>query len=171
VPFEVAAPDVDESVRTGELPALYVERLARAKALALAAGDAVVVAADTSVVVDEEILGKPGDDLALREAMLRRLQGRAHRVLTGVAVAAHGALRSTVVTSEVELRPLGDAEIAWYAATGEGRDKAGGYAIQGRASLFIRAVRGSTTNVIGLPLVETLELLQASGWTPPWAPT
>jgi len=169
VPFEVAAADLDEAVRPRERPEAYVERLARAKAEALAAGEVHVLAADTSVVIDEEILGKPGPDAEANAAMLRRLQGRTHRVLTGVAVAHRGTTRARVVSSEVEFRPLEEAELAWYAATGEGSDKAGGYAIQGRASLFIRAVRGSSSNVIGLPMAETVELLREAGFPLPWS--
>jgi septum formation protein len=170
LPFEVAAPDLDEAVHAGEAPQAYVERLARAKAQALAREGVFVLAADTSVVVDGEILGKPGADAGLGAAMLRRLQGREHQVLSGVAVASGGSVLARVVASRVELRPLGEAEIAWYVATGEGRDKAGGYAVQGRASLFIRAVQGSTTNVIGLPLLEAVELLGEAGFELPWAP-
>ncbi len=170
VPFEVAAAGLDESVLPGEPPAAYVERLARAKAEALAGGEAHVLAADTSVVVDQEILGKPGDDLAAGAAMLRRLQGRTHQVLTGVAVAHRGTTWARVVATEVFFRPLAEAEIAWYAASGEGRDKAGGYALQGRAGLFIRAVQGSSSNVVGLPLAETVELLAEAGFPLPWGP-
>ncbi len=168
--FEVAAPAVDAAVRPGEDPAAYVERLARAKAAAVPAPGAHVLAADTSVVVDRDILGKPGDDPALGAAMLRRLQGRTHRVLTGVAVAHRERAWARVVVTEVDFRPLTEAEIAWYARGGEGRDKAGGYAIQGQASLFITAVRGSSTNVIGLPMAEAVALLAESGFPLPWSP-
>jgi septum formation protein len=145
-----------------------VERLARAKAAAVDPAEAHVLAADTSVVVDQDILGKPGDDPELASAMLRRLQGRSHQVLTGVAVAHRGTTLARVVATEVEVRRLEEREIAWYVASGEGRDKAGGYALQGRASLFIPVVRGSTTNVIGLPLAETAELLRQAGFPLPW---
>ena len=170
VPFEVAAADLDEAVHPGEAPAAYVERLARAKAAALAGGEAHVLAADTSVVVDEEILGKPGSDPAAGAAMLRRLQGRTHQVLSGVAVAHRGRTLARVVATAVTFRPLEEAELAWYVATGEGQDKAGGYALQGRAGLFIREVRGSSSNVIGLPLAETVELLREAGFSLPWGP-
>jgi septum formation protein len=168
LPFEVAAPDLDEAVQPGEPAEAYVERLARAKAQALAREGMFVLAADTSVVVDGEILGKPGGDAEVGAAMLRRLQGRTHQVLSGVAVAFGGSVLARVVASRVEFRALGEEEIAWYVGTGEGRDKAGGYAVQGRASLFIRSVQGSTTNVIGLPLLEAVALLGEAGFVLPW---
>lgn len=180
VSFDVQAADVDESVRSGELPHVYVERLAREKAQVIAARSpgAFVLAADTSVVVDEEILGKPGasDDEGAR--MLRRLSGRVHQVMTGVAcsLAPWGegqgeALRltSTVVTTDVRFKPLTDAEIAWYLSTREGHDKAGGYAVQGHAGAFITALAGSSTSVIGLPLAETAALLERAGYPLPWS--
>ena len=167
--FEVAPADLDETVLPGELPRSYVERLARAKAAATAMTHpgAVCLAADTSVVVDAEILGKPADEEEGR-SMLRRLSGRTHVVMTGVAVAGpHQA--SVVVETKVRFRALTEAEVAWYAATGEGRDKAGGYASQARAGAFIEAMEGSPTSVIGLPLVEAIALLQAAGVELPWA--
>jgi septum formation protein len=168
LPFEVTAADVDETVRPGEPPAAYVERLARTKAGAWPSAGTFVLAADTSVVVDDDILGKPGDDRALGAAMLRRLRGRTHRVLTGVAVAHGPKTWAQVVTTEVDFVALTEAQIAWYVASGEGRDKAGGYAVQGRAGLFIAAVRGSASNVIGLPLAETTALLREAGLRLPW---
>lgn len=162
--------DLDESVLPQEQPAAYVERLARAKAQAVAVrhpGD-VVLAADTSVVIDDTILGKPKDDAEGR-AMLERLSGRAHHVLTGVAVVGANGVRSQVVTTAVRFRTLRTAEIAWYVATGEGRDKAGGYASQARAGAFITALEGSSTSVIGLPLAESVALLEAAGLPLPWA--
>jgi septum formation protein len=168
--FDIEAADVDESVRPGERPAAYVERLAREKAGAVQARrpEAVVLAADTSVVVDDEILGKPGPDAALGAAMLRRLSGRTHQVMTGVAVAGAG-VRALVVTSDVVFRPLSEAEIAWYVSTGEGADKAGGYGSQARAGAFIREIRGSATSVIGLPLAEAVALLEQAGVPMPWS--
>jgi len=167
--FEVAPADLDESVHPGEAPRAYVERLARAKAAftTRAHPGAVCLAADTSVVVDTEILGKPGDDAEGR-AMLKRLSGREHLVMTGVAVAGPHA-ESLVVVTKVRFRTLSLAEIVWYVATGEGRDKAGGYASQARAGAFIEAIDGSVSSVIGLPLAESLALLARAGVELPWA--
>lgn len=171
LPFEVRAADIDETLAPEEHPSAYVERLAREKARALASSPGLfVLAADTSVVIDGAVLGKPGDDCQLGAAMLQRLSGRAHLVLTGVAVAHHETIRSIVVRTEVEMRPLQDEEIRWYVASGEGHDKAGGYAVQGRAGAFVTALRGSPTNVIGLPLAETAALLEAAGFPLAWSP-
>jgi septum formation protein len=159
--------DVDESVRPGEGAAAYVARVAEAKALAVAARAAgrPVLGADTAVVVDGELLGKPaGIDDAAR--MLRLLSGRSHQVLTGVClVGARGANpsgspgtpeglapRTEVAVTTVEFAPLTAAEIDWYAASGEPMDKAGGYAIQGLASRFVTRIDGSYSNVVGLPV-------------------
>jgi septum formation protein len=169
VTFEVAAANIDESLRGGEHARDYVERLAREKAHALATPEAFVLAADTSVVVDDVVLGKPGADKAAGAAMLRALSGRSHQVMTGVAV-THGArTRSIVVTTDVDFRALSPSEVQWYVDSGEGVDKAGGYAIQGRAGAFITSVRGSNTNVIGLPLAETALLLGEVGFALPWS--
>lgn len=169
--FDVEAADLDESVKAHERPAAYVERLAREKASAVRSRrpSMVVLAADTSVVVDDEILGKPGTDAGTGAAMLRRLSGRTHQVMTGVAVAGD-QVHSVVVTSDVVFRPLTESEISWYVETGEGSDKAGGYASQARAGAFIREIRGSSTSVIGLPLVEAVELLRGAGVPMPWSP-
>lgn len=164
VPFEVRPADLDETVHPAEGAHAYVERLARAKASARASEPGTVcLAADTSVVIDDEVLGKPGADAALGAQMLRRLSGRAHEVLTGIAVAGPKGLFARVVSSQVHFRALSEAEIAWYVSTGEGADKAGGYALQGRAGAFISSVVGSPSNVIGLPLTDTVELLRAAG--------
>ncbi len=169
--FEVRAADLDESQRPAEPPSGYVERLAREKAQALgSAAEVFVLAADTSVVIDGDVLGKPGDDPEKGAEMLRRLSGRTHQVLTGVAVAHQAQTRSVVVSTEVEMRRLSDGEIRWYVASGEGHDKAGGYAVQGRAGAFVTALRGSPTNVIGLPLAETAALLESAGFALPWSP-
>ena len=159
VPFEVKPADLDESLLPSEHATAYVERLARAKAR----GEGLILAADTSVVIDDEVLGKPGTDAKLGADMLRRLSGRAHEVMTGVAVSSPSGVRSKVVISQVHFRKLSESEIAWYVSTGEGADKAGGYALQGRAGAFITSVVGSPSNVIGLPLAETVELLRAAG--------
>ena len=167
VPFHIHSLPIDENVLPGEAPLAYVERLARAKAqVALASlgqdRQAVVLGADTSVVLDGRILGKPLD----REdclTTLRALSGRTHQVLTAVALASHERLTCRVVCSEVSFRTLSDAELAAYWASGEPRDKAGGYAIQGLAGIFVRQLQGSYSAVVGLPLCETAELLGEFG--------
>jgi septum formation protein len=128
-----------------------------------------VLAADTAVVLEGAVLGKPDDEADARR-MLRALSGRSHEVLTAVCVRRGDAERAAVVASAVVLAPLDDARIDWYLATGEPFDKAGAYAVQGLASAFVREVRGSVTNVIGLPLDETLALLAAAGVPLPWEP-
>ena len=140
------------------------ERLAREKAAAVAAaeGDALVVAADTLVVLDGDALGKPRDR-ADAEAMLRRLQGRRHQVVTGVAVAWGGGLLSGRETTTVVFAPMSDAEIRAYAATGEPDDKAGAYAVQGIGGLFVERVEGSPSNVVGLPVRLLARLLAGGG--------
>lgn len=122
-----------------------------------------MLAADTVVVLEEELLGKPRD-AADAAAMLRRLRGRSHLVSTGVALlTGGGGIVGTVVTTEVVVAPLSDSVIAAYVATGEPLDKAGAYGIQGRAAAFVARINGSWTNVVGLPLVETLDLLRDAG--------
>lgn len=169
VRFEVRPADVDESVRPGEAPEVLVLRLAREKATAVAArtetgDDCVVLGADTIVVVDGDVLGKP-ESPAHAVVLLRRIVGRAHRVLTGVAlVLGDGRLAGEAcVESAVRMRAAGDDEIARYVATGEPLDKAGAYAAQGEGRRFIEAIEGSETNVIGLPMDETLALLDRAG--------
>ncbi len=162
----VEAADIDETPRAAEAPEAYVRRLAREKAAAVAArqgGARFVLGADTSVILDGEIFGKPADD-ADAARMLARLSGRVHAVTTGYALAIPGGtvVDGCVITA-VSFRPLQDAEIRWYVATGEPRDKAGAYAIQGRAAHFVTGVDGSVSNVIGLPLAEVVELLRAHG--------
>jgi septum formation protein len=126
-----------------------------------------VLAADTSVVLGSEILGKPADAQdALR--MLRRLSGRSHRVLTGVAVGGR-ANADCVVDTEVHFRDASDEELSWYVRTGEPTDKAGAYAIQGAGGFLVRRIAGSYSNVVGLPLVETLALLAQAGYPLPWS--
>ncbi len=153
--------DIDETPLPGEPPEAYVLRLARAKAIAVAdaRGDAAtVLGADTTVVVDGEPLGKPRDpDEA--GAMLRRLSGRTHEVISAVVAVRGGRIASRMVTTRVTMRVLEDREIVAYCATGEPYDKAGGYAVQGLAAAFISHLDGSYTGVVGLPLFETLELL------------
>jgi septum formation protein len=168
VPHVVSAADIDEALLYGEPAADYVVRMARAKALAVRErGMALpVLAADTTVVVDERVCGKPADEAA-GLAMLERLSGRTHQVLTAVALAAHGTVNFRLSASEVRLRRLSRAECAAYWHTGEPQDKAGGYAVQGRAAVFIEHLSGSYSGVMGLPLFETAELLRAAG-VPYW---
>jgi septum formation protein len=163
VSFRVRASREDESLRPGEDGTAAVERLARAKALAVAAGEALpVLAADTEVLCDGHILGKPADERDAL-AMLRRLQGRAHEVVTGVCVVSGGVARSGVERSVVRFAPMSEAELAWYAATGEPLDKAGGYHVDGRGALFIETVEGSPSNVAGLPVRLVLRLVREAG--------
>ena len=167
VPFRVVGAAVDEAVWSGEVPAAYVARLAAAKAdlgweRNRDAIDGPVLAADTSVVLDAKILGKPADREEA-EAMLRQLSGRTHEVLTAVALRTVDGLRSRISRSEVTFRRIAAAEARAYWDTGEPCDKAGAYAIQGRAAVFIAELRGSYSGVMGLPLFETAELLSEAG--------
>jgi septum formation protein len=167
--FDVVVADVDESIRAGESPSTYVRRLAAEKSARVAADlarhagrplpDVVVLGADTSVVVDGAILGKPGDAGEGAE-MLRRLSGRTHEVLTGISLRQGAYEIGRVETTAVTFRALTDEDISWYVASGEGRDKAGGYAIQGLASRFIPGIAGSYANVVGLPVATVDELLR-----------
>ena len=164
VPHEVRPVDIDETPRPGEPPARYALRLAEAKARALRAtlprGDSTpVLAADTTVALGAEILGKPMDrpDAA---RILGRLSGRDHEVHTAVALLLHeGGASSRVSTSTVSFREITAEEIAWYWDTGEPADKAGAYAVQGHGEIFVRHLSGSFSGVMGLPLYETWELL------------
>ena len=155
--------DVDESIHRGELPDAYVRRVAEAKARAVAGRERerLVLAADTTVVIDDTMLGKPVDDDDAKR-MLYRLSGRTHEVLTAVAVARAGMFAPLVEVecTEVEFAPLTDFEIDWYVATGEPRDKAGAYAIQGYASRFVTRIDGSYSNVVGLPIALVYEMLK-----------
>lgn len=161
--FTVRAMDLDERVRLGERPDEYVRRLASAKSAAAhdpAAADAVTLGADTAVVVDGTILGKPVDDLDA-DAMLRLLSGREHEVLTGISLRTGERELVRVERTLVEFAPLDDRDIAWYVRSGEGRDKAGGYAIQGLASRFIPRIDGSYSNVVGLPVAVVAALVRS----------
>ena len=162
--------DVDETPQAGEPVERYVERLALTKAEAgcrrlqwRSLPHHPVLAADTTLELDGQIIGKPvdGPDAA---AILRRLSGRTHRVLTAVALSDGSRTRSRTNISEVHFRPLDDAEIRHYVATGEPLDKAGAYGIQGRAALFIEEIRGSYTGIMGLPLFETAQLIECFGY-------
>lgn len=158
--FVVDPVDVDESLRPGETPEAHVRRLAREKA---SAGSrlhpaAPVLGADTVVVLDGAILGKPRDDADARR-MLASLSGRVHHVFTGVAIARGGRVSDAVDVSSVTMAPWTDAEIADYVASGEPRDKAGAYAIQGWASRRVERLEGSWSGVVGLPIAVVHRLL------------
>lgn len=168
--FVVVVPAVDEDSVDGELPADMVLRLARAKGRAVAAGlddpetvEPVVVAADTAVVIDDRILGKPADvDEAVE--MLLTLAGRTHLVITGfVLLSGDEELAGGTVRSRVTMHPVDEAEARAYAATGEPSDKAGAYAAQGDGARFVAAIDGSRSNVVGLPLGTIVPLLEAAG--------
>jgi septum formation protein len=194
--FDVVVADVDESLRAGEAPSVYVRRLAAEKSAAaqartragtaiaasseaaespaharigsrfIGAGHApapIVLGADTTVVVDGEILGKPRDDDEVA-AMLRKLSGKRHNVLTGISLRQGAYEVGRVETTEVVFRELSAEDVGWYVASGEGRDKAGAYAIQGRAGRFIPRIDGSYSNVVGLPIAvaELMRSLLAS---------
>lgn len=167
--LEVRPTDADETVLPGEAPRDYVLRVAREKARA--SGGAVVLAADTAVVLGDEVLGKPADAGEARR-MLERLSGTRHEVLTGVCVrkasAALAVELDAVVATTVRFARLSPAEIAWYVGTGEPLDKAGAYAIQGAGGAFVLEVSGSVSNVVGLPLAETAALLRRAGFPLPW---
>jgi septum formation protein len=172
VDFEVRPADIDEIAHAGEAPPALAERLAREKALAVAtriAGGPArpVLGSDTIVVRGDRVLGKPRDAAHAVE-LLSLLMGRRHHVLTAIAVCWSDAqeIRSQVVTSEVEMRSATRQELEDYVAVGESLDKAGGYALQGEGRRFVVGVHGSSSNVIGLPLEETLALLEASGHRP-----
>jgi septum formation protein len=162
--FVVRSAQVDESLRQGEAPEVYVQRLARDKARASgAAKDELVLAADTVVVAGGACLGKPADatDAA---AMLRQLSGRTHEVLTGVAlILGDFELAVEVASTRVTFAPMSEAEIAWYVSTGEPDDKAGAYAVQGLASRFVTAIEGSYSNVVGLPVELVYRLVAQAG--------
>lgn len=167
VPCVTQIASIDETPLPDEPPAAYVERLARDKARAglLALGgrvDAVVLGADTAVVLDGRILGKPAD-LNESRAMLQALSGRSHQVLTAVALVGGGREAARVVSSDVSFRPISEAEIEAYWASGEPCDKAGSYGIQGLAAVFVSGLQGSYSAVVGLPLCETAELLGEFG--------
>jgi septum formation protein len=163
VAHTVRAVDVDETPQPGEVPAHYALRLAQEKARALwerlgATERQPVLAADTTVALGDEILGKPaGRDDAVR--MLGRLSGRDHEVHTAVALLHAGGADARLSSSTVSFRPLGAGEADWYWSTGEPADKAGAYAVQGHGAIFIRHLAGSYSGVMGLPLYETWELL------------
>lgn len=177
--FEVLPADIDESFRPGEWPAAHARRLAEEKALRVAAArpHAVVIGSDTVVVLDDEVLGKPADE-AEAVRMLMRLQGRAHRVESGIAVvgraplggppasapAVETVLRSGVEGVDVHFRPFDEETARRYVATGEPLDKAGAYGIQGRGATLVERIDGDFFAVVGLPIVRMLSLLREIGW-------
>ncbi|MDX1503080.1 MAG: nucleoside triphosphate pyrophosphatase [Thermoanaerobaculia bacterium] len=162
--FTVRPVDLDESVLPGEDPAEYVLRLAREKARARAGDGEVVLAADTTVVLDGRILGKP-EGAGEARRMLAELAGRWHEVLTGVALfePAGPRLVADLETTRVRIGELDPARIEWYVGTGEPLDKAGSYAVQGLGALFVEEIRGNYTNVVGLPLPLTARLFTRLG--------
>jgi nucleoside triphosphate pyrophosphatase len=162
--FDVRSTDVDERVLPGETPRDYVRRLAIEKSAAALQSsdlpDVLVVGADTTVVVGDEMLGKPAD-AADAERMLRQLSGRTHVVMTGVSVRSFSRQLDAVDETVVVFRALSDADVEWYVRSGDGAGKAGGYAIQGLASRFIPRIEGSYSNVVGLPVALVSELLDS----------
>lgn len=163
--FDIEPVDVDETKFPGEDPETYVDRIARAKASAVAGPGRLVVGADTAVVFESKVMGKPGHPEEAR-SMLSRLQGTTHEVFTGLAVASWDGgvqLRSVVDVTEVEMLPMTIDEIADYVNTGEPLDKAGAYALQGRAARFAKRVSGDPTTVVGLPAHLLARLVAAAG--------
>ncbi len=167
VPDAVIAPNVDETPLKGELPREHALRLARAKAAMAAKKEdaALILAADTVVACGRRILPKAESPAEVARC-LALLSGRRHQVLTALALAHGQKLRTRVVVTRVAFKVLSREDIAAYAAGGEGLGKAGGYAIQGRAECFVRRINGSYSNVVGLPLYETLGLLAGLGYRP-----
>ncbi|HEY5884284.1 MAG TPA: Maf family protein [Pyrinomonadaceae bacterium] len=164
--FETVPADIDETRRDNEIPSVYVKRLAIEKAEAVAArlSTGLILAADTTVVVDEYVLGQPVDDEDARR-MLKLLNGRWHEVLTGVALMRAGESNGAVSdyeTTRVKFSQMSDDEIDWYVSTGEPRGKAGAYGIQGRASILIEEIQGDYFNIVGLPLRLVYEMARGS---------
>ena len=171
VPFSHLSVSIDETPAASEPPDVYVQRVAREKALAgltrVMDASACVLGADTTVVLDGRILGKPADK-AQALAMLHALSGREHQVMTAVALASSSGCVTRLVTSRVRFRSIRSDEAEAYWASGEPQDKAGSYAIQGWGAIFVSALEGSYSGVVGLPLCETAQLLAAHGieyWT------
>ena len=160
--FTVRAADVDETIQPRESPHDYVLRLSREKALAVARDDELTLGADTTVVINGEIAGKPVDDEDARR-MLRALSGQWHEVLTGVTLTRADQVLSGVASTRVKFAEMSDAEVDWYVATGEPMDKAGAYAIQGHAALFVERIEGSYSNVVGLPVQMVYQLAGEMG--------
>jgi septum formation protein len=170
LPFSVLSSAVDESPYPGEAPAALVQRLANAKAdlvMARTVGPAIILAADTVVVLDDKILGKPGSIEDARH-MLQQLSGRTHSVLTGVTLLRlpDGERRQFIESTLVHFRPIAEEELSSYLTTEEPYDKAGAYAIQGQAGRYIPRIEGCYFNVVGLPLSRVLSELKTLGWSP-----
>jgi septum formation protein len=167
--FDVIPSDVPEVRDAGESPEEYVARLSRDKAAVIAAkhDDAWIIAADTTVLLGDELLEKPADDADARR-MLATIAGKTHIVYSGVTLqnAALGWRDTRVAESEVRMLPLDERDIAWYVSTGEPRDKAGAYAVQGIGAMFIDSIHGSYTNVVGLPLALLFQMLRRAGVDP-----
>jgi len=164
VPDGIDPADIDETPRKGELPRVYAVRMAREKALAVAGGDAYVLAGDTVVALGRRILPKAEDEATARQC-LELLSGRRHRVFSAVALRApDGTIREKLSETQLRFKPLHESEIAAYLAGGEWHGKAGGYAIQGAAEALISWMAGSHSGVIGLPLFETRALLKTAGF-------
>ena len=165
VPDDIRAPDIDEDPRPGELPRPYCARMAREKVAAVpATPDEVVLCADTTVALGRRILGKPAN-AGEAAAFLLKLSGRRHRVITAVAVKRGDRIWEREVETIVKVKALSDLEVNAYLASDEWRGKAGGYGIQGAFGAFIPWIQGSFTGVVGLPVAETAQLLQAAGVT------
>jgi len=169
IDFDVLPSDIDESILSDELPEAYVMRLAGSKAAVGLANmkkanlqQRPILAADTTVCVDGVILGKPGNDEDARD-MLKRLSGRWHEVHTALTLVSTAGIEAVLSTTRTELAPLSDEMIAAYIASGEPRDKAGAYGIQGLAGTFIKHIEGSYSGVMGLPVFETAQLLKTAG--------
>ncbi len=164
--FEIIASGIDEEFKEGELARGHVLRLAREKAGTVSREHphAWVLGADTEVVIDGDVLGKPDTPEEVR-VMLKRLSGRMHMVITGFSIVMEstGVNIANTVESQVFFKEMSPDEIEWYIKTGEPYDKAGGYAVQGKGALFVREIRGSHTNVIGLPLCEVVSALESLG--------
>ena len=167
--FEIAPADIDERLLDGETPAVHVRRLARDKAAHVARDHpgAIVLGADTVVVIDAVMLGKPADE-ADAAGMLRSLSGRTHEVLTGVALLSPSDQRGGVELTRVTFRELTTEDVAWHVASGEPDGKAGAYAIQGRASRFVTRIEGSYANVVGLPVALVDHLLEEIAGRASW---
>jgi septum formation protein len=165
VPDAVLPAEIDESVPKGKLPRTHALRLAREKAEAVARSEpeALVLAADTVVAVGRRILPKAEDEATLR-ACMALLSGRRHRVMTGVALAFPRGIRTRLVETMIAMKRLSAEEVDFYAAHGEWRGKAGGYALQGYGEVYVRHIAGSYSNVVGLPLAETRLMLKAVGY-------
>jgi septum formation protein len=162
IQFAVRAANIDETIKPGESPRDYVLRLSREKACAVVREDEFALGADTTVVIGDQIAGKPADaEDAAR--MLRALSGQWHEVLTGVTLARGSQILSEFASTRVKFSGLSEDEIGWYVSTGEPMDKAGAYAIQGRAALFIERIEGSYSNVVGLPLQLVYRMARRMG--------